>query len=536
MFENVMLILLAILVLLMFAVPAFITFRLYFHDKRQDEHSILRNYPILGKARYVLEKMGPELRQYLYNEDNAGKPFNRREFTFVNVAGKYNSRMIGFGSNRDFESNGYYIANTLFPTQYEELRVVQEPKIKTYLYEIDENKLFTRKEHRKEDKLDPFYLPEEDQIVIGENTVKHPFKTKGLIGQSAMSFGSLGDHAITALSKGLGMAGGTWMNTGEGSLTSYHLKGDVDVIMQIGPGLFGVRTKDGEFSWGEFKKKAEVEQVKAFELKLGQGAKTRGGHVAAKKVTEEIATIRDVEPHEDIDSPNRFHQFDNVKEMLSFIQELREIGGKPVGIKIVVGSEDEVEDMIKIMSEEQSVPDFITVDGGNGGTGASYFELADSAGLPTFAALPLVHDLMIKYRIRDKTHIIASGQLVTPDKIAMALSLGADMVNIARGFMISVGCILAEVCHTNNCPVGVATTDPKLQKALEIEEKKYRTCNYLVSLREGLYNSAIAAGLDTPRKFARQHIKYKKELSQIHSVSDHLSTSSHDDARNEKKY
>ncbi|UOQ45282.1 FMN-binding glutamate synthase family protein [Halobacillus salinarum] len=521
MVQTTLMTLVTLLLILVIVVPLILVLRLYFHDKQQREHSVLRNFPVLGKARYILEKMGPELRQYLFNNDNEGKPFTRREFVFVNVAGKYNSRMIGYGSERDFEKDGYYVSNSMFPTHREELKILQEPKVKTKLYQVDEDKLFARKEHREDAEIDPYLLTEENRITLGKDTVRHPFTVSGLIGQSAMSFGSLGDHAITALSKGLGMAGGTWMNTGEGSLSPYHLKGGVDVIMQIGPGLFGVRTKDGEFSWEEFKQKSEIEQVKAFELKLGQGAKTRGGHVDGKKVTEEIAEIRDVEPYQDIDSPNRFRQFDSVKEMLTFIQELREVGGKPVGIKIVVGNEEEVENMIRVMSEEQLVPDFITVDGGNGGTGASYFELASGVGLPTFAALPLVHDLLCKYDLRERTHIIASGQLITPDKIAMALALGADMVNIARGFMMTVGCIMAEVCHTNNCPVGVATTDPDLQKALDIEEKKYRTCNYVVSLREGLFNMAAAAGIDSPTKFERKHIRYKEALSKVLTFEEH---------------
>src|SRR5699024_5700416 len=249
---------------------------------------------------------------------------------------------------------------------------------------------------------------------------------------------------------------------GEGSISPYHQKGDVDLIMQVSPGLFGVRTIEGEFSWEEFKTKSEIDQVKAFELKLAQGAKTRGGHVEGQKVTEEIAEIRKVEPGVTINSPNRFREFDDAKGLLDFVDQMRDVGGKPVGTKIVIGNEEQAESYVQAMAETGIVPDFITLDGGNGGTGASYYELAESVGLPTFAALPLLDDLLVKYGIRERTHIIASGKLLTTDKIAMALALGADMVNIARGFMLSVGCIMAQVCHTNNCPAGVATTDPKL--------------------------------------------------------------------------
>lgn len=519
--ENALLIVIVSLIAVLILIPLLVLLRIYLFDVKQDEHSILRNYPLLGKMRYIIEKMGPELRQYLFNNNNEGKPFHRREFEFVYKAGKYNDRMIGYGSERDFHESGLYVVNNMFPKLRDEIKVDQQPKVKTKLYKIDNEKLFSRKEHREEGELDPFYLTDDEAIVLGENTARHPFKIKGLIGQSAMSFGSLGDHAITALSEGLGMAGGTWMNTGEGSVSPYHLKGDVDIIMQISPGLFGVRTKDGEFSWEEFKKKSDNNQIKAFELKVAQGAKQRGGHVDGKKITKEIAEIRKVEQGKDVNSPNRFDGINNGKEFLEFLEQLRDVGGKPVGMKIVVGNQEQVENLMKAMKETDIIPDFITVDGGNGGTGASYYELADSVGLPTFAALPMVDELLKKYDLRERTHIIASGQLLTPDKIVMALALGADMINIARGFMLSVGCIMAEVCHTNNCPTGVATTDPKLQQALSIEEKKYRVCNYLLALREGVFEMAAVAGIDSPTKFTREHVVLKDQLQEVSNRKDY---------------
>ena len=523
--ESGLLIVMISLIGLMVIIPLYFFLRIYFQDARQDQHSILRNYPVLGKVRYILEKAGPELRQYLFNNNREGKPFNRKEFEYVYKAAKYNDRMIGYGSERVFDEEGMYIVNNMFPKQREEMRIEQHPKIDTKLYNIDNEKLFSRKEHREPAVLDPFYLPDDEAIVLGKNTVRNPFKIKGIIGQSAMSFGSLGDHAITALSEGLGMAGGTWMNTGEGSVSPYHLKGNVDIIMQISSGLFGVRTLDREFSWELFKKKSEMEQIKAFELKLAQGAKQRGGHVEGGKVTEEIAEIRNVEPWKTINSPNRFHEFSNPEELLEFVDKLRDIGGKPVGTKIVIGSEAQVENYVMAMKALDIVPDFITVDGGEGGSGATYYELAESVGLPAFAALPLLDDMLKKYGLRDRTHIIASGKLLTPDKIAMALALGADMINIARGFMLSVGCIMAEVCHTNNCPVGVATTDPKLQKGLSIEEKKYRVCNYLVALRQGTFEMAAVAGIDSPRKFTREHIVYKDRFNAVTKISNYSNIS-----------
>ncbi|WLD95487.1 FMN-binding glutamate synthase family protein [Alkalihalobacillus sp. AL-G] len=508
---------------LAFLVPMVLFIWLYLEDARQDEHSVLRNYPVLGKARYIMEKMGPELRQYLFSNNSEGKPFSRNDYVNVVKAGKYVTRMIGFGSERDFSKPGYYIKNAFFPKQREEMRDVQEPKITTKVYHIDNDKLFNRKEHRETEERSPYLLHEEDAVVIGKNTSRMPFKVRGLVGQSAMSFGSLGDRSITALSTGLGLAGGTWMNTGEGGLSDHHLKGGVDIIMQIGPGLFGVRTKDGQFSWEEFKKKSEIEQVRAFELKLAQGAKTRGGHVDGSKINEEIARMRNVEPWKTVDSPNRFREFHDIPSMFEFMERLREISGKPIGMKIVVADLEKLEELAVHMQTSGKGPDFITVDGSEGGTGASYQELADSAGLPLLTALPLLDRILREYKVRDQVKIIAAGKLITPDKIAIALAMGADLVNIARGFMFSVGCIMAQVCHTNNCPVGVATTDPNLQKALSIEEKSYRVCNYVLSLREGLFYLAAAAGIESPTKFESKHITYRDEQGRLLNVDRILS-------------
>ncbi|AMM93409.1 membrane protein [Peribacillus simplex] len=492
----------------------------YRKDDTQKQHSILRNFPLIGRIRYMTEQIGPELRQYLFENNNEGTPFSRKEFEDVVKAGKYKERLIGFGSERDFNEAGYYIRNSMFPNLREELRIDNSQKINTKVYEVDEEGLLTRKEKREDRQIEPYFLRDEDAVIIGGDTCRNPFKLKGLVGQSAMSYGALGENAITALSRGLGLAGGTWMNTGEGGLSKYHLSGNPDIIMQIGPGLFGVRTAGGEFSWEEFKKKSEIEQVKAFEIKLAQGAKIRGGHIEGQKVTEEIAQIRLVEPGQTINSPNRFYEFKNFNELFEFVERMRDVGGKPIGIKIVVGDLDALEEMTKNMRDTGKGPDFITVDGGEGGTGATYQELADAVGLPIMSALPLVDEMLKKYGVRNRVKLIASGKLTSPDKVAVALAMGADLVNIARGFMISVGCIMAEICHTNHCPAGVATTDSKLQDGLVIEEKQYRVANYVISLREGLFNLAAAAGIDTPTKFERKHIVHKDEWGRVSPVRD----------------
>ncbi len=494
---------------------------MYTIDRNQNEHPTLRNYPVLGRIRYFSEKIGPELRQYLFNNDAEGKPFSRDDYEHVVKSAKYKRDVSGFGSKRDFDEEGYYVRNDMFPLQMDELRRDRDTHVPTKKYVLLKDTLFTqRKEEWRDEISDAYLLDESDAVVIGGDRLPHPFKVRGLIGMSAMSFGSLGNHAITALSEGLGMAKGTWMNTGEGGLSPYHLKGDVDIIMQIGPGLFGVRGEDGQFDWDELKRKSEIPQIKAFELKLAQGAKVRGGHVDGEKVTPEIAEIRKVKAYQSIDSPNRFNEFRDYPTMFAFMDRIRKVTGKPVGFKMVMGSNDSAIELAKYMNETETGPDFITVDGGEGGTGASYQELMDSVGLPIKSALPILDVTLRKYGVRDRVTLIASGKLFTPDRIAVALAMGADLVNIARGFMITVGCIQALKCHSNACPVGVATTDPKLQKALVIDEKKFRVVNYILTLRHGLFRLSAAAGLPSPVLFEPKHISYKNDVGEVQTLVD----------------
>ncbi len=495
-------------------------FYVHHMDRSQKQHPVLRNYPIIGRARYFFETIGPELRQYLFNNDLEGKPFSRIEYQQIVKKAKYKRDVVGFGSQRDFEKAGYYIRNSLFPKLSEEMKMDRETKVATQRYLLVKEPLFTnRKEHLETDESLTYLLDDHDAIVIGEKT-ENPFIVKGQIGMSGMSYGSLGERAITALSEGLGIAGGTWMNTGEGGLSDYHLKGGVDIIMQIGPGYFGVRDRAGDFSWEALKEKSVISQIKAFELKLAQGAKTRGGHIDGEKVTEEIARIRMVEPYKSIDSPNRFREFEDLLSMFDFMEKIREVSGKPVGMKVVLGSYHEADQLAKTIRDTGKSPDFITVDGAEGGTGATYQELADSVGLPIKSALPLLDHALRKYGVRDQLKIIASGKLFSPDRAAVALAMGADLVNIARGFMITVGCIQALKCHSNACPVGVATTDPDLQKALVIDEKKYRTANYLISMRKALFRLAAAAGIDSPVHFRREHIVYKDDKGVVWPLED----------------
>lgn len=506
-----------LLVLFLVILPIFTIIFLFIIDRKQKQHTILRNFPILGRMRYMLEKTGPELRQYLFNDDNRGKPFNREEYLHMVLPGKYLNSVIGFGSKRDFKEAGYYIRNAMFTKQNEEMRVDNEMLVDTMRYIVDSDGLFARKEHREEIPALPWLLPEDDAIILGPDC-EHPFHVRSLLGQSGMSYGALGENAIRALSKGIGMAKGSWMNTGEGGVSPHHLAGGGDIIAQIGSGLFGFRTDDGEFSWERLREKAEMPQVKAFELKLAQGAKMRGGHVEGAKVTEEIAKIRNVVPFTSINSPNRFHEFDDYPSLFDFVDKIRDHSGKPVGIKIVIGGKEEAEELASFMQETGLSPDFISLDGSEGGSGATYQDLADGLGLPLGSAIVLLDDALRKYNVRDEVKIIASGKITTPDKAAIVMAMGADLVQIARGFMISVGCIMAERCHTNTCPAGVATTDPKLQQGLVVEEKKFRVTNYILTMREGLFRIAAAAGLDSPTKLERHHVVYKDERGRVFPV------------------
>lgn len=502
---------------ILFATILYLIFRK--KDLKQIQHAVLRNFPVLGRIRYLSEQISPELKQYFFEGDSEGKPFSNLDFQFIVKAAKYAKTIIPFGSKRDFDKPGFYIRNAFFPKQISDLRADNRELISTKKYVIDKETLFARYEHMVDVQIKPWKYADEDAIIIGKDTCQYPFVLKSPIGMSGMSYGALGENAITALSLGLKDAG-AYMNTGEGGISPYHLKGGADLIAQIGPAKFGFRNPDGSFSWEELRKKASIPQVKAFELKLGQGAKIRGGHIEASKVTPEIAKIRGVKPYKTIDSPNRFEEFHDMETMMEFISRIRQETGKPVGIKIVIGSRDTFEEFVQYMAQTNQYPDFITIDGGEGGTGATYQSMADSVGLPIKPALMIAHQTLLKYNMRDKITLIASGKLFSPDRIAIALAMGADVVQIARGLMIAVGCIRAQKCHSNDCPVGVATTDPKLQKALVVEEKRYRVTNYIVTLREELFMLAASAGLTSPRQFNANHVVYVDDHFQVRTLSE----------------
>jgi glutamate synthase (ferredoxin) len=499
-----------LLVVGMMAVPPLALGYLYLRDRAQSQHAVLRNFPLLGRLRYLLEHVGPELRQYLFEGDRSGKPFSRDDFLGMVFSAKYMKTLVSFGSKRDFEQPGWYLRNGLLPRLTSELAVDSTPSIETQRYAMDHDGLFSRKEHVETVRVAPWTLRDDVAPLIGAD-LAHPWRLRSLVGMSGMSYGALGRHAIQAMSLGLGKATGAWINTGEGGLAPHHLAGGGPVVFQIGPGLFGMRDENGAWDWDVFRKQAALDPIVGFELKLHQGAKIRGGHVEGHKVTPEIAEIRRVPVGRTIDAPNRFPFVADLDDLLDHVARMRREGGKPVGLKVVVGGPGSLDELTLAMAQRGDGPDWITVDGGEGGSGATYREMADTMGLPVRSAIVELDDSLRAAGIRDRVKVFASGKLFSPDRVALALCFGADAVCVARALMIAVGCIQAQRCHNNTCPVGVATTDERLMQALVVEEKQYRVLNYVTTLRAGLAALAAAAGLRSPTEFERKHAIYRGE-------------------------
>lgn len=578
MFNIVITILLMIIVLPSLFIIFFILY-LYRKNTHQNQSSVKRTHPILGGLRYLFEKVGPEMRQYWFEGNKEGRPIDRDTAETINKAGKYASTVKGFGSLKDFSGTDFYLANSMFPKNKDEIEADNSAPITTFTYSIQSDGLLTRKESRNLSCLNPWLLTEKHEIIIGENC-KNPFYVKGLIGISAMSFGALSSNAVQALAQGVAIAGGSWMNTGEGGVSPFHLskiytinechipakglekeiydfikehicasnfeitkhfsgsskkvsddqlyyngmirlldemsekgylmKRETPLIFQIGSGMFGARDAFGNFSEPVFLENALRPEVKAIEIKLAQGAKVRGGKLPAAKNTPFIAKIRGVEPNTTVESPNRFQTFYDIPSLCTFIQRLRLLSGKPVGIKMVVGHSESLRELASYIKETNIGPDFITIDGGEGGTGATYQEMADSLGLPIYSAILIADQTLKKFGVRDRVKLIASGMLATSDKMAIALSLGADLINVARAAMNTIGCINALKCHTNECPTGVTTHKPELMNGLVVEEKRFRTANYLVTMREGLFMLGSSCGLSTPTDFNLNHVTLKE--------------------------
>ncbi|MBS1682104.1 MAG: FMN-binding glutamate synthase family protein [Bacteroidetes bacterium] len=439
-------------------------------DMIQPRQSIKRNFPLLGRLRYVFEDMRPKIQQYFVESDTDGTPINRNERSVIYQRAKKQIDTVPFGTQLDVYAEGYeWITHSISP------------------------KDFHKMDHHP-------------RIRFGGEKCTQPYDMS-VLNVSAMSFGSLSKNAVEALNSGAKI-GGFAHNTGEGGLSPYHLKNGGDIIWQIGTGYFGARSEDGNFSDSAFQQNATKPNVKMIEIKLSQGAKPgHGGILPAAKNTPEIAAIRLVKPGTTVYSPTFHSAFSNPIELLKFIEKLRTLsGGKPIGFKLCIGRKSEFLSICKAMVQLDIYPDFITVDGGEGGTGAAPPEFTNFVGMPLLDALDFVDNALIGFGIRHKLRLIASGKILTGFHMVRAMALGADTCNSARAMMMALGCIQALECNKNTCPTGVATQNPALMKGLVIDDKKVRVANYHKNTVESFVELIAAAGISDPTKIDRTHV------------------------------
>ncbi|MEE9434508.1 MAG: FMN-binding glutamate synthase family protein [Sphingorhabdus sp.] len=472
--DNILYVLSALTYLFIFVVGLAILglIALFIADVTQTGDAVRRNYPVIGRFRKLFTELGEFFRQYFFAMDREEMPFNRAERDWVSRAAKGKDNMIAFGSTKRLTPPGTPIfVNCPFPT----LEVDAAPT---------------------------------QSITIGPNARK-PYEAKSLFNISAMSFGALSVPAVRALSHGAKMAG-CWLNTGEGALSPHHLESGCDIIFQIGTAKYGVRDDNGGLDDDKLRAVAAHEQVRMIEIKLSQGAKPgKGGILPGEKVSAEIAAVRGIPEGEDSISPNRHPEINNIDELLNFIAHVREVTGKPIGIKSVIGAYGWLEQMCEKIHErgEDSAPDFFTLDSGDGGTGAAPMALMDNVGLPLSESLPMLSDIFHKYGLRERIKIVASGKRITPSEVAWALCAGADFINSARGFMFSLGCIQAMRCNKNTCPTGITTHDPRLQRGLNPEDKKTKVANYARNMIHEVEVIAHSCGVDEPRRLRRMHVR-----------------------------
>jgi glutamate synthase domain-containing protein 2 len=445
---------------------------LYLIDIRQTTHTIRRNYPLIGRFRYLFENLGEFLRQYFFSMDREELPFNRAQRSWVYRAAKNLDNTQAFGSTTRANDIGHVIfMNAGFPLLDEEAQDIQP-------------------------------------LVFGPGC-REPYTSSSVFNISGMSYGAISRPAVQALSRGAAMAG-CWMCTGEGGLSPYHLEGGCDIIFQIGTAKYGVRDGHGQYDEKKLMSVAAKPQVKMLELKLSQGAKPgKGGILPAVKVTSEIAAIRGIPAGKDSLSPNRHTDVGNNTELLERIQWLRELTGKPVGIKFVLGDTAWLEDLLQTINKVgvHLAPDFMTLDSSDGGTGAAPLTLIDDVGLDLQESLPLLVDKLVEYKLRERIRLIASGKLINPADVAWALCVGADAINNARGFMFSLGCIQAMQCNKNTCPTGITTHNPKLQRGLVTQDKAARVANYQRNMVKELNVIAHSCGVPNARHLARRHAR-----------------------------
>ena len=449
-------------------------------DSLQTRRAILRNFPVLGHFRYLFEKIRPEINQYFVESNTDGMPFSRNMRSVVYQRAKRELETIPFGTQR----NVYEVGYEWFNHSILAIEAAENPRIR-----------------------------------IGEGRARMPYDAS-VYNISAMSFGSLSANAIRALNGGAKI-GGFFHNTGEGGISDHHLEHGGDLVWQIGTGYFGCRNRDGTFNEEKFAKNASRPTVRMIEVKLSQGAKPgHGGILPAKKVTEEIATIRGVPMGEDVLSPPCHSAFRTPRELLTFIETLREVSGKPVGFKLCVGHRAEILGICKAMVATGIVPDFIAIDGGEGGTGAAPIEFSNSVGTPLSDGIVIVHNALEGFGLRQQTKIIASGKIITGFQIAQRIAAGADLCNSARGFMFSLGCIQALRCNANDCPVGVATQNDRLTKGLVVSQKTQRVANFHEATVHAFLETLGAAGLTHPDWLRPWHIRRRVSVTETRTYSE----------------
>jgi glutamate synthase domain-containing protein 2 len=446
-------------------------------DLFQKKQTIRRNFPVIGNFRYLFELVRPEINQYFVESNIDGKPFSRERRSLIYQRSKGVTDTVPFGTQQDvYASNYEWVNHSIAPKPY---------------------------------------LHEAPRVKIGGKDCKQPYLAS-MFNVSAMSYGSLSRTAILALNKGAKI-GGFYHNTGEGGLSPYHLEPGGDLCWQIGTGYFSARGPDGKFSEEKFRKRAVLPQVKMIEIKLSQGAKPgHGGILPASKVTKEISEIRDVPIGEDVISPPGHSAFDSPEGLLQFVKRLRDLSdGKPVGFKLCVGKKREFFSIVKAMLKTGIYPDFITVDGAEGGTGAAPLEFSNSVGTPLSEGLVFVHNALVGAGVRDEIRIIASGHVTSGFALLTKMALGADICNSARGMLFALGCIQALRCNNNTCPTGIATQDPALYKGLDVGDKSVRVAHFHKATVHSFLEVLAASGLAHPRDIRPWHIQRRVSPSEV---------------------
>ncbi len=459
----------AVLFISLLALLILSVFVMFIIDITQTKNSVRRNFPVLGRFRALFSHLGEFFRQYFFAQDREEMPFNRAERSWIDRVSKQGSETVPFGSTRNLTPGSVIFANGMFP-KLEGEHILHVPKL------------------------------------IGAGT-KHPYQPKSFFNISAMSFGALSAPAVRALSHGAAM-GECWLNTGEGGVSPYHLEGGCDLVYQLGTAKFGARHEDGTLNETRLRKICKNSNIKMIELKLSQGAKPgKGGILPGAKVTAEIAEIRHIPKGEDAISPNRHVEAANPDELLDLINQIRQVSGRPVGIKMAIGDISELRKFITAITKRgaNSAPDFITLDSGDGGTGAAPMPLIDNVGLTIRESLPAAVDALCAAGLRDRVRVIATGKLITPAEVAWAFCAGADFVSSARGFMFALGCVQALRCNTNTCPTGITTHNKRLQRGLNPANKAERVRKFVKTMRYEVRMIAHSCGVDHPNQLTRDH-------------------------------